>query len=62
VIDSVKTMWLTVPGESHSGRISCRVGITEVIDSTYAVNVTEVNSGSIHNIRIFVPVEQPGEM
>lgn len=40
-IDIVKTMWLNVPGESHSRGYRYGLQFLEDLDPTYAVNVTE---------------------
>jgi hypothetical protein len=39
-IDAVKTMWLNVPGESHSAAYRVGLDLLEALDPRYAVNVT----------------------
>jgi len=40
-IDSVKKMWLTVPGESHSAAYRTGLNLLEALYAAFAVNVTE---------------------
>lgn len=40
-IDSVKKMWVTVPGESHSEAYRSGLEFLEILNSTYKVNITE---------------------